>query len=882
MHLANFLPVICLATSVASLAAPTSNDGAGVAEHYKAAKRDESFWQAGTSNNIKQTSEEVPGSVSSALTEDPGVVKVDATRSRWPSNVFGGPGPAIVDPETIPALPVSGSPEYVNVNGVNPPVRKNRRSRRDSTGVHGPNPEPLPDTLAVPLEQMAQWMNQLDGLLYDRAVRRAHLGNPAAHILESRDQESAPVPEKLKKRIDGDVATAWFNVGGGSPNDFRLWHFPTKSDEGDTVSSGDMQVNVIRPVNLNYKDKRDETGTESKLLLIEKRARALSDILAALNDKEDRSKIDTEDGTTLSRRAPDNSGPVDAKSVQEEVIHRIFKFNKAKKQKRGIESRQSSPEEVSRQILQNLFRFEDNENWKRDASPNQQSSHKRGAEWPDVLDKLREPTFPPYDGELKRRTHRGGISTDEFDDRVRTDDQNPSNYAWPDISLKVREALPKEADEISQRIIVTIFRMQENFRHKRSVDVEHEVKKAPVVERRADNRMAVWLGELIRRAGAMRLCLSRPRVERDLQPSPAKIKRRTRYSTTPPPVLPYEKNNPHNAKWKLECLRTKTCVLPWDIRRLQGSTGILRRIVDSIDPNSPDESQIIKRDLASDLLLWLDGINEYFEANRSGYIASGGQPTFASNPAGPEGDGSKAGGLSRRNIDHDLDLLSFDSGALRRLITKLRKYRKAGIISDSVYKSTLRMIYRVLHKFSKEKTKREVNSGVSGLFNTIKLAIRNTVSVPGFVTAFLKKRYDLSEYPWWSGGSEGDDSSGNPWGRGPSCLRLRTSNGCGEGNPYKRSVGSPWAEGKVRGMDRRSLEATKDKLADLRKRIEEDEKNVKRVQGTDDGLVKRGKKKEGNKEKKKQKVGSATPAGLKDPEFLRLNPFDYWNRARLV
>ncbi|RVD83186.1 uncharacterized protein DFL_007585 [Arthrobotrys flagrans] len=702
MYLTALLPILCLASSISSLAV---SGGVEVAGQQTPEKRGDSW--------------EIPGSTGSGIIEDPDVVKLDDTKvgeegtyigtpantneggdkmqdgikvDSWP--IIAGPGPAIVDPEKFPALE---------------PVRKGRKNRRSVTASKN---EPLPDTLNVPAEQVTQWMTELDDIFAEGslAAKRDSIDGSPSKGIQSRNTD---VLDNIKRRETREFATAWFSLGGGSPNDFRLIFDPSRSGPiNNYVDPGDMSASGKR---LNYK--RDGTAPP----IIDKRSKAIAEILAALHDQDDPNGTGTGDHETLNRRSLVDavSTPVDAKPVQDEVIRRIFKLY-GKNNKRDLLPRQPS-QEMTQQILQTLFRFEDDEEWKWNAPV---LAHRRWSKFP-AIEEFSE-------GSPEKRNHESGgsISTDDIDGRISAG-RDPSSYAWPDISLKVREALPKEADEASQRIIVTIFRMQENFRHKRSIiEAEQEVKEV-LIERRGVNVSYGWFGNFFDRARSIR------------------------------PWRWLEEHMQHNHQ-----------------RDIQAPEAKLQR--HSIDRHSQDESQMTKRDVASDLLAWMEKINNYLEENRNGTPPSDGQPTVAYVSAGPE----------EKPADG---------------------YRSGGAVAP---------------------TKRDaISKGISGIFDSIKLALPcNKVLVPnppttvlmkrkpqpqggdrqkrgGTPTSRLKKRYDPELYPWWSGGSKnnGEDNPENPWTGGNSCARLRFANGCA--GSYKRSLGN-----------------ARNRLQNLRKRIAQDEK----------------------------------------------------------
>ncbi|KAK6510563.1 hypothetical protein TWF506_009668 [Arthrobotrys conoides] len=755
---------------------------------------------------------------------------------RWP--VIAGPGPVLIDPGQFPPLE---------------PVRKFRKNRRSLE----PKREPLPDMISVHPEQVTLWMKELDEIL---------------------SRGSSP-SEKLKKRYEGEEEkySVWFNIGGGSHNDFRLIFVPSHSgftDDWGSDYSHDPPANQKR-------DGTDLVPKVSRSPVVDKRAQALAEILAALYDQKDPNKTGAGDHKTLDRRAPINAipVPVDAKPVQDEVIHRIFKLYGNKKNKRGLSSRQS-PQDVSQQILQTLFRFEDDEEWKWNAPT--ASARKRWSEFPEI-EEISE-TLP------EKRNHKngGGISTDEVDDLLKTDAQDPNSYAWPDISLKVREALPKEADEVSQRIIVTIFRMQENFRHKRSIDIieiDQQVKE-DTVEPRGYSMFPGWLTPFFERTRNVRLRWqwirdhARHNRRRDNKIPEAKLQRRTRYST-PPKVLPRPTVGPYdNKKWKQWCQHQRACVLPWNIRRLQSSREIVQRIIDSIDRHSQQESQIIKRDVAGDILAWLESINRYFEVTRNGIPSSDGRPTVSYISAGPEdkkADGYKStGSVVRRLASRDLAVSLPELGSdFMALIDKLRK-EKYGEDDPGpvVYKAAWDIINGAISTFTPLKKRDTPSTGISGILDSIKLALRCKAPIQTPPTAVLEKRkpqpqddsthklnkrYDPETYPWWSGSSENDgedNTSTNPWAKGNPCARLRFSAGCGGG--YKRSTRN-----------------ARSRLDNVRKRISEDDvKNVSKQQTiNDEELAKRIKV---NKRKKVNQALTKASANWKDPGFIRLDPFRDW------
>ncbi|TGJ69208.1 hypothetical protein EYR41_005264 [Orbilia oligospora] len=829
----------------------------------------------------------------------------------WP--IISGPGPVLIDAEQFPPLN---------------PLRKGRKNRRSL----GPKSEPMPDTLGVHPEQVAQWMKELDEILSGESgvtKRSAIDGSPA----QRRSEVKNPGLEKLKKRYDTEMANAWFNVGGGSHNDYRLIFDPSRSGFVEDWGSPGGDVSLDMPAN----QKRDGVELVTKVPrspIVDKRSQALAEILAALYDQEDPNKFDAGNQKTLDRRAPIGavSTPADAKPVQDEVIRRIFKISGNNKNKRDLSPRQSS-QEVAQQILQTLFRFEDDEEWKWNAPS--ASARRRWSEFPEI-EEISEGSQP------EKRDHNSGrgISTDEINDRIKTDARDPNSYAWPDISLKVREALPKEADEVSQRIIVTIFRMQENFRHKRSlVEIEQVVKEVglerrgstesnnqspdstkttsriknlfqpvhwykhksrSIIEIEQEIRVSVeprgyrldagWLAPWFSRTCNIRLrwrwfkehFKHNRRRDIDDQDPEAKLQRRTRYSIPPKPLPRPTPDSYDNNKWKQWCRQQRVCILPWNIRKLQSSRGILRRIIDSIDRHSQEESQMTKRDVASDMLAWLESINKYFEGTRNGIPSSDGQPTVTYASAAPEEkvvDGLKsAGGVARRHVSRDLKPVTLPqlSAEFLELIDKLRKEKYGDDIPDSiVYQAASDIINGVLKIFAPLK-KRDVFNGISGIVDSIKLALRCKTPIQpppttilearepkpqGDTTRKLSKRYEPETYPWWSGSSENDGEdnvSTNPWSKGNPCARLKLTSGCG--GSYKRSVGN-----------------ARNRLDRLRKRItEEDEKKVSEKQTIDDDqLAERIKVRKGGKINHVLTIASAN---WKDPGFLRLNPFRDWKK----
>ncbi|KAK6353960.1 hypothetical protein TWF730_008380 [Orbilia blumenaviensis] len=791
MHLTNLLPILCFTSSAVSIAVSASNDGAGIAsEQQKAAKREDHQGNTGST------------SVITSITD----------------GLFGGSDPVVVDPENF-SEKISERANHGSDSVYT--VRKNRKSRRSYLVESAA--EPLPDILSVPEELAIRWMDELGGILSDTAAlnKRSKNDNSLVNDLKSRGTELIPTSKNVKRNHDPEMESVWFSVGGGgrSTNDVRLGYDPYKP---------------------TYK--RDETGLGLRvpyLDMSEKRSKALSEILTALNDQADPKRVNPEDRAVLDRRALVGvSAPVDAKPVQNEVINRIFKFASAKnkKQKRDIGPRQS-PEEAAQQILQNLFRFDDDEEWKWEAP--RSAISKRWLDWPDVTDKLREPDFPaPHHDEIKKRDPQsGGVTTHVVDGPVRTDAQDPNNYAWPDISLKVREILPKEADEISQRIIVTIFRMQENFRHKRSVDVvevEREVEEV-VVERREPSGPPGWSDDFTSRVQWIRLYFRRLWEEK---------KKGTPIHPRAPHSSSVEPSNTFRGRgnWPPTCLRRmRSCLRPWDggvfrripwrQERLRRSADVLRRIVDSIDRNAEDEAQVTKRDVASSLLGWLENINNYFEETRDGE-----QPAVADISA-RDRDEVPSYDKAEVLLSHGIDArdLNFDISQLEKTDIEewILKLRLEGF--PDAYYIGKRPIDGFLSVLPSKVERDLASSGISGGLNSMKLAIRNNITVPIFITAFLeklkswiqnygtiettkdaprkvKRDYDVGTYPWWSGSSEGggEDVTTNPWQRGVNCARLRGTNQCGGGSTYKRGVGPSLAGEETSGVVNRKAVVEKD------------------------------------------------------------------------
>ncbi|KAF3127329.1 hypothetical protein TWF703_010025 [Orbilia oligospora] len=775
----------------------------------------------------------------------------------WP--IISGPGPVLIDAEQFPPLN---------------PLRKGRKNRRSL----GPKSEPMPDTLGVHPEQVAQWMKELDEILSGESgvtKRSAIDGSPA----QRRSEVKNPGLEKLKKRYDTEMANAWFNVGGGSHNDYRLIFDPSRSGFVEDWGSPGGDVSLDMPAN----QKRDGVELVTKVPrspIVDKRSQALAEILAALYDQEDPNKFDAGNQKTLDRRAPIGavSTPADAKPVQDEVIRRIFKISGNNKNKRDLSPRQSS-QEVAQQILQTLFRFEDDEEWKWNAP--RASARRRWSEFPEI-EEISEGSQP------EKRDHNSGrgISTDEINDRIKTDARDPNSYAWPDISLKVREALPKEADEVSQRIIVTIFRMQENFRHKRSlVEIEQVVKEVGL-ERRGPIESNNQSPDSTKATSRIKNLFQPVHWYKHKSRSIIEIEQEIRFSVEP---RGYRLDAGWLGPW---FSRTRNIRLRWQWFKEHFKHNRRRDIDDqdpeaklqrhSIDRHSQEESQITKRDVASDMLAWLESINKYFEGTRNGIPSSDDQPTVTYASAASEEkvvDGLKsAGDVARRHVSRDLKPVTLPqlSAEFLELIDKLRKEKYGDDIPDSiVYQAASDIINGVLKIFAPLK-KRDVFNGISGIVDSIKLALRCKTPIQppptailearepkpqGDTTRKLSKRYEPETYPWWSGSSENDGEdnvSTNPWSKGNPCARLKLTSGCG--GSYKRSVGN-----------------ARNRLDRLRKRItEEDEKKVSEKQTIDDDqLAERIKVRKGGKINHVLTIASAN---WKDPGFLRLNPFRDWKK----
>ncbi|KAK6511703.1 hypothetical protein TWF481_000609 [Arthrobotrys musiformis] len=827
MYLANILPILSLASSIASLAVPAeNNNGAEVAGQQNPAKRGDPW--------------EIPGATGSGTTPNIDITKlVDGQKageedkgdgavvsSGWP--ILAGPGPAIIDPEEFPPV-VEAAPVGESI--------KNRRSLVDSEG------ETLLDIVEVPPEQVAQWMGELETLLSKRSLptKRSHIRTSRSHSGGDRKASG-----NLAKRTDSqELVDAWYGFGGGSPNDYRLIFDPAHSGFVDEyASSGDSSWSEVnKPAN----QKRGETGALLKAhrSINEKRAKALEEILVTLNDQQDLSRTSTEVHNPLERRAP-VSVPKDVKPVQDEVIRRLFKLYQ-NKYKRDLQSRQS-PQEVTEQILQTLFQFKDDEEWK----------------WnlPSASTRRRWSEFPPVEEISEGPEKRSHLS----DGVINTDDPNPSTYAWPDISLKVREVLPPGADEVSQRIIVTIFRMQENFRHKRSVTVEvkEEVKEITIKRRdSASDYFYRLLAELLKKKhGGMRMWILRQlqnRFQKDVRQPQTNLERRTRYST-----LPVVSPSDLNKKKKLFCLRQKGCRLPWNVRRLQSSTVILKRIVDSIDKETQSESEIIKRDVANDVLAWLQNISKWFDQGKT-----------------KNRKYKSSSGISPRSTQlHDGDFVA-------ELIKMLRRDKDGNAVPDPGHDAAWHIISGVLGAFSPAPTqKRDITprSRFSSVWESIKLAFqRKVIPVKKIKQKFqprsngndktleiapagkLKKRYDPESYPWWSGSSEdsGGEARENPWiAGGSSCARLRSSSCLGV---YKRSVGSSQAARREKNMAKRNPNSG---LENLRKRIAKDDKIVSKKQAK---LLDRSKAKKGKK--RKQALTTTSISWNDGAGYLRLDPF---------
>ncbi|KAK6335089.1 hypothetical protein TWF718_010530 [Orbilia javanica] len=841
MYLKTLLPILCLTSSISSLTVP-ARDGAEVAGQQNPAKRDDSWG--------------VPGPKARGVTENPDAAKLGdkgkarvAAHYRPPKGLNGdrnkphdgdkpislpfvlGPGPVIVDPASFPALEST---------------RKNRKNRRSPALS---KKELLPETLGVPLEQVTQWMSELDSILGEGS-----LGNAA--------------PGDLKKRYTEAMANAWFSFG--APNDFRLLFDPSQSGPTEDYA----------PANAN--SKRDETGLTLKSTgstALGKRSKAVAEILDALRDQEDINGTGADDKKQLDRRAAFDvtSSPIDEKPVQDEVIRRIFKLYQKKGFKRDLVSRQSS-QEVAQQILQTLFRFEDDEEWKWNAPV---SARKRWSEWPEIEEISEHP---------EKRNHKSGgaISTDEIHD---TGSQDPSSYAWPDISLKVREALPREADIVSQRIIVTIFRMQEDFKHKRSlIEVEQQVKETSI-KPRGTNALYGWLGAFAQRTRDVRLKAwirkhMRHYGRRSTQAPESNLQRRA-------PISISDVN-----KIKSLCPKKGVCFLPWQVRKLQNSTSIVRRIVDTIDRHSQYESQIVKRDVASDILAWLENVTKYFEVHRYSYPGSDGQPIATYVSGGPQEkplDGTASGGsITRRLASPGQDVIrpQLEGTDFMELMQKLRKEIYGDSAPDSVvFQAAWDIVHSLLGAFLPH-TKRDTTSkGTPGILDSVKLAIRSKISslklairskisslnlfntslekrqpqskndgVDETVNNKLKKRYDPESFPWWSGSSEdnAEEYTPNPWAKSNSCARLKLADGCAGG--YKRSVAD-----------------ARKRLHNFRKRIEQDEKEVSEKQTIGEDLAERD-----ESEKEKQRSQALTrKSDWKDPGFIRLDPFSYYRKNSL-